>query len=110
MKHYVIVGIQDSYYGFSRPLMSFSSEGVAHDTLGRLNRFVETMQLAQDEYSGSVPMAWLEEQEDFKFLLGVEPNFLLRNGRSYHKDPKWVDKEDVYVPEPYELIEVEFAG
>lgn len=110
MKHYVIVGIQDSYYGFSRPLMSFSDRENAQTTLDRLNRFVEAMDQQTDDYSSTVPMSWLEGQEDFRFLLTVEPNFLRRDGRSYSDDPDFPYDEEVYVPEPYELIEVEFAG
>lgn len=110
MKHYVITGIQDSYYGFSRPLMSFSDRENAQITLDRLNKFVEVMEQQTDDYTSFVPLKWLEMQEDFKFLLTIEPNFLRRDGRSYSDDPDFPYDEEVFVPEPYRLVEVEFAG
>lgn len=109
MKHYVILGIQDSYYGFSIPLVSFSDREAAQAALDRLNNLVALMEIRASNYNPYVKLSWLKEQEDFKFLLDIEPNFLLRDGRSYSKE-RLVEKQEIYVPEPYELIEVEFAG
>lgn len=110
MKHYVIIGIQDSYYGFARPLMSYSNRENAEIVLDRLNKLVKAMEDQTDDYTSFVPLEWLEMQEDFKFLLTIEPSFLRRNGRSYSSDPEFPYSGEVYVPEPYDLIEVEFAG